>query len=127
MRRIRNIGILAHIDAGKTTTTERMLYYAGAIRQTGEVHNGDTVMDFLAEERDRGITINSAAIGLSWKDHQINIIDTPGHVDFTIEVEVQCSLYITVISAIAVLMHCLEAGCSCFGWGGCNFGWCGWC
>ena len=87
MRRIRNIGIMAHIDAGKTTTTERMLYYAGQIRQTGEVHHGDTVMDFLAEERARGITINSASIGLEWNDSLINLIDTPGHVDFTIEVE----------------------------------------
>ncbi|CAI5700660.1 unnamed protein product [Peronospora effusa] len=84
---IRNIGILAHIDAGKTTTTERMLFYAGAIRKMGEVHNGDATMDFLPQERERGITIGAAAISFPWREHDINLIDTPGHVDFTIEVE----------------------------------------
>jgi elongation factor G len=84
---IRNIGIMAHIDAGKTTTTERILFYSGVVHRMGEVHDGNTVMDWMAQERERGITITSAAISCQWKDHLINIIDTPGHVDFTIEVE----------------------------------------
>lgn len=87
VNRIRNIGILAHIDAGKTTTTERILYYSGRNYKIGEVHDGDTVMDFLPEERERGITITSAATSCYWKDHTINIIDTPGHIDFSVEVE----------------------------------------
>ena len=82
-----NCGIIAHIDAGKTTTTERMLYYAGIIKRMGEVHNGNTVMDFLKAERERGITIASAAISFDWAGHQVNLIDTPGHVDFGVEVE----------------------------------------
>uniref|UniRef100_A0AAX7TNN5 Ribosome-releasing factor 2, mitochondrial n=1 Tax=Astatotilapia calliptera TaxID=8154 RepID=A0AAX7TNN5_ASTCA len=85
--RIRNIGIMAHIDAGKTTTTERMLYYAGYTRALGDVDDGDTVTDFMAQERERGITIQSAAVTFDWKSHRINLIDTPGHVDFTLEVE----------------------------------------
>ncbi|XP_014741502.1 PREDICTED: ribosome-releasing factor 2, mitochondrial [Sturnus vulgaris] len=85
--RIRNIGIMAHIDAGKTTTTERMLYYSGYIRALGDVDDGDTVTDFMAQERERGITIQSAAVTFDWKDYRINLIDTPGHVDFTVEVE----------------------------------------
>uniref|UniRef100_A0A8C4QUS0 GTP dependent ribosome recycling factor mitochondrial 2 n=1 Tax=Eptatretus burgeri TaxID=7764 RepID=A0A8C4QUS0_EPTBU len=85
--RIRNIGIMAHIDAGKTTTTERMLYYAGYTRSMGDVDDGDTVTDFMAQERERGITIQSAAVTFHWHDHRINLIDTPGHVDFTMEVE----------------------------------------
>ncbi len=83
----RNIGIMAHIDAGKTTTTERVLYYTGVTYKIGEVHEGTAVMDWMEQEKERGITITSAATTCSWKDHQINIIDTPGHVDFTIEVE----------------------------------------
>ena len=83
----RNIGIAAHIDAGKTTTTERILYYAGRLHRMGEVHDGTTAMDWMDQERERGITITSAATACAWKDHQINIIDTPGHVDFTAEVE----------------------------------------
>lgn len=85
--KIRNIGILAHIDAGKTTTTERMLYYSGKIRQMGEVHHGNTVTDYMEQERERGITITSAAVTFNWKKHQFNLIDTPGHIDFTMEVE----------------------------------------
>jgi elongation factor G len=84
---VRNIGIMAHIDAGKTTTTERILFYTGVVHRMGEVHDGNTVMDWMVQERERGITITSAAISCVWKNHRINIIDTPGHVDFTIEVE----------------------------------------
>ncbi|MFO7807235.1 MAG: elongation factor G [Candidatus Moraniibacteriota bacterium] len=83
----RNIGIIAHIDAGKTTTTERFLFYTGISHKIGEVHEGEAVMDWMSQERERGITITSAATTCYWKDHQINIIDTPGHVDFTVEVE----------------------------------------
>ena len=89
MKRIRNIGIMAHIDAGKTTTTERLLFLSGYSRRVGEVHDGDTIMDYLPLERERGITINSAAISFQWANHDINLIDTPGHVDFTVEVEVK--------------------------------------
>ena len=85
--RYRNIGIMAHIDAGKTTTTERILFYTGVSHKIGEVHDGAATMDWMAQEQERGITITSAATTCTWKDHQINIIDTPGHVDFTIEVE----------------------------------------
>ena len=84
---MRNIGIMAHIDAGKTTTTERILYYTGVIYKIGEVHEGAAVMDWMIQEKERGITITSAATTCVWKDHRINIIDTPGHVDFTVEVE----------------------------------------
>jgi len=87
LERIRNIGIIAHIDAGKTTTTERILYYTGKIRKLGEVHEGTTVMDWMVQERERGITITLAATTCLWDDYRINIIDTPGHVDFTVEVE----------------------------------------
>jgi elongation factor G len=87
LEKTRNIGIMAHIDAGKTTTTERILYYTGRIHRMGEVHEGSATMDFLPQERERGITITSAATTCFWKGHRINIIDTPGHVDFTVEVE----------------------------------------
>jgi elongation factor G len=87
LEQVRNIGIAAHIDAGKTTTTERILYYSGIVHKIGEVHEGTAVTDWMEQERERGITITAAAISTSWRDHQINIIDTPGHVDFTIEVE----------------------------------------
>jgi len=83
----RNIGIMAHIDAGKTTTTERILYYTGKSHKIGEVHDGAATMDWMEQEQERGITITSAATTCFWNDHRINIIDTPGHVDFTIEVE----------------------------------------
>ena len=85
--RLRNIGIMAHIDAGKTTTTERILFYTGKVHKVGEVHEGTAVMDWMPQEQERGITITSAATTCEWKDHSINIIDTPGHVDFTVEVE----------------------------------------
>lgn len=85
--KLRNIGIIAHIDAGKTTTTERILFYTGISHKIGEVHEGEATMDWMEQERERGITITSAATTTFWKDHQINIIDTPGHVDFTVEVE----------------------------------------
>ncbi|KAH8367476.1 hypothetical protein KR200_008362 [Drosophila serrata] len=85
--KIRNIGILAHIDAGKTTTTERMLFYAGKTRALGEVHRGNTVTDYLTQERERGITICSSAVTFPWNGHRINLLDTPGHIDFTMEVE----------------------------------------
>ena len=87
LNHIRNIGIMAHIDAGKTTTTERILYYTGKIYKIGETHDGASQMDWMAQEQERGITITSAATTCQWKDCQINIIDTPGHVDFTAEVE----------------------------------------
>src|SRR5947207_3829853 len=83
----RNIGIMAHIDAGKTTLTERILFYTGRIHRVGEVHEGAATMDWMEQERERGITITSAATTCMWRDHRINIIDTPGHVDFTVEVE----------------------------------------
>src|SRR5205809_6323263 len=87
LERMRNIGIAAHIDAGKTTTTERILYYTGRTHKLGEVHEGTAIMDWMEQEQERGITITSAATTCEWDDHTINIIDTPGHVDFTVEVE----------------------------------------
>ena len=87
LEKVRNIGIMAHIDAGKTTTTERILYYTGKSHRIGEVHDGAATMDWMEQEKERGITITSAATTAFWDDHQINIIDTPGHVDFTVEVE----------------------------------------
>src|SRR5208283_1385107 len=85
--KVRNIGIIAHIDAGKTTTTERILYYTGASYKIGEVDDGKATMDWMEQEQERGITITSAATTCFWKGHRINLIDTPGHVDFTVEVE----------------------------------------
>src|SRR5512136_157693 len=87
LERTRNIGIMAHIDAGKTTTTERVLFYTGRTHKIGEVHDGAATMDWMVQEQERGITITSAATTAFWKDHRIQIIDTPGHVDFTVEVE----------------------------------------
>jgi elongation factor G len=84
---VRNIGIMAHIDAGKTTTSERILYYSGKVHKIGEVHDGATQLDWMVQERERGITITSAATSFVWRDHQVSLIDTPGHVDFTAEVE----------------------------------------
>src|SRR2546423_6662198 len=87
LEKTRNIGIMAHIDAGKTTTTERILYYTGRSYKIGEVHEGTATMDWMVQEQERGITITSAATTCFWRDHRVNIIDTPGHVDFTVEVE----------------------------------------
>ena len=87
IKRYRNIGIVAHIDAGKTTTSERVLFYTGVSHKIGEVHDGAATMDWMAQEQERGITITSAATTCFWEGTQLNIIDTPGHVDFTVEVE----------------------------------------
>ena len=87
LKKVRNIGIMAHIDAGKTTTTERILFYTGINHKLGETHDGASTTDWMAQEKERGITITSAAVTSFWEDNQINIIDTPGHVDFTVEVE----------------------------------------
>src|SRR5574344_1327440 len=87
LEKIRNIGIMAHIDAGKTTTTERILFYTGKVHKLGETHDGTATMDWMPQEQERGITITSAATTAYWKNHRINIIDTPGHVDFSVEVE----------------------------------------
>src|SRR4026208_731320 len=87
LNRTRNIGIMAHIDAGKTTTTERILFYTGITYKIGEVHEGTAVMDWMEQEQERGITITSAATTCFWNDHRVNIIDTPGHVDFTTEAQ----------------------------------------
>ena len=87
LAKFRNIGIMAHIDAGKTTATERILFYTGKTHKIGETHEGAATMDWMEQEQERGITITSAATTCFWKDHQVNIIDTPGHVDFTVEVE----------------------------------------
>src|SRR5256714_7916550 len=87
LARVRNIGIVAHIDAGKTTVSERFLFYSGRIHKIGEVHEGEATMDWMPQERERGITITAAATSFAWRNHDIHLIDTPGHVDFTIEVE----------------------------------------
>ena len=87
LAKLRNIGIMAHIDAGKTTVAERILYYTGRTHRMGDVDEGNTTMDWMDQEQERGITIVSAATTTSWRDHRINLIDTPGHVDFTVEVE----------------------------------------
>src|SRR5256885_15890109 len=87
LEKTRNIGIMAHIDAGKTTTTERILYYTGITHKIGEVHEGTATMDWMVQEQERGITITSAATTAFWGDYRVNIIDTPGHVDFTVQVE----------------------------------------
>ena len=102
LEKTRNIGIIAHIDAGKTTTTERILFYTGILHKMGEVHEGAATMDWMAQEKERGITITSAATTCHWKNHRINIIDTPGHVDFTVEVERSLKVLdgaVTVLSA----------------------------
>ena len=87
LNRIRNIGIIAHVDAGKTTTTERMLYYSGLTENIGDVDKGNTITDYMVQERERGITITSTPVQFKWNKHLINLIDTPGHIDFNYEVE----------------------------------------
>ena len=101
----RNIGIMAHIDAGKTTTSERILFYTGKVHKVGEVHDGAATMDWMAQEQERGITITSACTTCEWKKHRINIIDTPGHVDFTAEVERS----LKVLDG-AVAVYCARSG-----------------
>ena len=109
---LRNIGILAHIDAGKTTLTERVLFYTGVIPLMGEVHDGTTVTDWMSQEQERGITITSASISCCWRDAHINLIDTPGHVDFTVEVERSLRVLdgaIAVLSAVDGVQSQTEA------------------
>ena len=103
-KEIRNIGIMAHIDAGKTTTTERILYYTVENHKIGEVDNGEATMDWMKQEQDRGITITSAATTCFWRDHQINIIDTPGHVDFTAEVERSTSAVKSTWPGVSIML-----------------------
>jgi len=113
--RVRNIGIMAHIDAGKTTTTERILYYTGRTYKMGEVHEGAAVMDWMVQEQERGITITSAATTAFWRDFRINIIDTPGHVDFTVEVERSLRVLdgaIAVFDAVAGVERTSSRRCS---------------
>ena len=107
LERVRNIGIMAHIDAGKTTVTERILFYTGRTHKLGEVHDGQATMDWMEQEQERGITICSAATTCYWKNHRINIIDTPGHVDFTVEVERSLRV---LDGAIAPVLRCRRSG-----------------
>jgi elongation factor G len=117
LKDLRNIGIAAHIDAGKTTVTERILFLTGVNRKMGEVHDGQATMDFMKQEQERGITIASAAISCAWKEAQINLIDTPGHVDFTIEVERSLRVIDGMVAVFlcswwsrATIGNCLESG-----------------
>ena len=110
LERCRNIGIMAHIDAGKTTTTERILFYTGKTHRIGEVHEGTATMDWMEQEQERGITITSAATTCTWRDIRINIIDTPGHVDFTAEVERSLRVLDGAVAAEVIVM---PRSCSC--------------
>src|SRR3546814_1515047 len=108
LERVRNIGIMAHIDAGKTTTTERILFYTGKTYKIGETHEGASQMDWMAQEQERGITITSAATTCQWKDHNINIIDTPGHVDFTVERSEEHTSELQSLMRISYAVFCLK-------------------
>ena len=116
LKKVRNTGIIAHIDAGKNTTTERILYYTGKSHKIGEVHDGNTTTDWMPQERERGITITAAAISTQWQGYTVNIIDTPGHVDFTAEVERSLRVLdgaVTVFDGVQGVepqseTHCLE-------------------
>ena len=105
MERIRNVGVMAHIDAGKTTVTERILFFTGKRHKIGEVHDGEAAMDWMIQEQERGITITSAATTTYWRDHRINIIDTPGHVDFTAEVERSLRVLDGTVALFLSLIH----------------------
>ena len=105
LEKYRNIGIAAHIDAGKTTTTERILYYTGKSHKIGEVHDGAATMDFMEQEQERGITITSAATTAIWNGKRLNIIDTPGHVDFTIEVERSTSMVKSTCPGVSMMLR----------------------
>ena len=107
LEKTRNIGIMAHIDAGKTTTTERILFYTGRVHKIGETHDGGATMDWMVQEQERGITITSAATTCQWDGHRINIIDTPGHVDFTVELNVLC-VYLMVLLQYSALKAALN-------------------
>ena len=105
IERVRNIGIVAHIDAGKTTVTERFLFYSGKTHKIGDVDDGDTQMDWMPQERERGITITAATTMFTWKGHELHLIDTPGHVDFTIEVERSLRVLDGAVAVFLSLIH----------------------
>ena len=115
LTKLRNIGIAAHIDAGKTTVTERILFFTGVNRKLGEVHDGQATMDFMKQEQERGITIASAAISCGWKGYQINLIDTPGHVDFTVEVERSLRVIDGMVAVFCAVGGVEEVEDSCIG------------
>ena len=113
LERTRNIGIMAHIDAGKTTTTERILFYTGKTHKIGEVHDGAATMDWMVQEQERGITITSAATTCFWNNNRINIIDTPGHVDFTVEVQRSLKVLDGAVTVLAAKRWCSTTNRNC--------------